>query len=157
MLKLPGAPLPTSHSHSVDHAHSHSDAAAPASYADVVSYGATSAADGHAHGGAESHGHSHDEASHGGHGAEASAHGGSGGGHSHGSMNMQGVFLHVLGDALGNVGVIASGLIIALLDTPYRFYSDPLISFIITVIIFSSALPLGACQLWSDTVPLQSD
>lgn len=59
-------------------------------------------------------------------------------------MNMQGVFLHVLGDALGNVGVIASGLLIALLDTPYRFYSDPLISFIITVIIFSSALPLGA-------------
>lgn len=33
-------------------------------------------------------------------------------GHSHGNMNMRGVFLHVLGDALGNVGVIAAGLVI---------------------------------------------
>lgn len=33
-------------------------------------------------------------------------------GHSHGNMNMHGVFLHVLGDALGNVGVIAAGLVI---------------------------------------------
>jgi zinc transporter 1 len=78
------------------------------------------------------HGHSH----------------GGGGGHSHshggeeGSMNMRGVFLHVLGDALGNVGVIASGLFIALSTVSWRFYSDPAISFLITIIIFHSALPL---------------
>jgi zinc transporter 1 len=29
-------------------------------------------------------------------------------------MNMHGVFLHVLGDALGNVGVISAGLVILL-------------------------------------------
>jgi zinc transporter 1 len=55
---------------------------------------------GHSHGGAlaksaneAEHGHSHgDDDGHG--------HGGGGGhGHSHGSMNMRGVFLHVLGDA----------------------------------------------------------
>ena len=34
-------------------------------------------------------------------------------------MNMRGVFLHVLGDALGNVGVIVSGLFIWL--TPYSW------------------------------------
>jgi solute carrier family 30 (zinc transporter), member 1 len=46
---------------------------------------------------------------------EASGGGGHGhGGHGHGSMNMKGVFLHVLGDALGNVGVIAAGLVIML-------------------------------------------
>ncbi|KAN0065642.1 Zinc resistance conferring protein [Thecaphora frezii] len=83
------------------------------------------------HGHPEGHAHSH------GH------HGHSHGGHSHeGSMNMRGVFLHVLGDALGNVGVIAAGAFILYSDAPWRFYSDPLISFIITIIIFHSALPL---------------
>jgi zinc transporter 1 len=65
------------------------------------------------------------------------------GGHSHGSMNMKAILLHVLGDALGNVGVIASGLIIWLTTWPFKFYFDPIISLVITVIIFSSALPLG--------------
>jgi len=65
-------------------------------------------------------------------------------GHSHaGSMNMRALVLHVLGDALGNVGVIATGLIIWLTNWPYKYYFDPTISLVITVIIFSSALPLG--------------
>jgi len=64
-------------------------------------------------------------------------------GHSHaGSMNMRALVLHVLGDALGNVGVIAAGLIIWQTNWSFRFYCDPIISLIITVIIFSSALPL---------------
>ncbi|CAH2352130.1 zinc/cadmium resistance protein [[Candida] railenensis] len=58
------------------------------------------------------------------------------------SMNMEGVFLHVLGDALGNVGVIATALFIWKTDYSWRFYTDPLVSLVITVIIFSSALPL---------------
>lgn len=64
-------------------------------------------------------------------------------GHSHGSMNMRALLLHVLGDALGNVGVIATGLIIWLTTWSYKYYCDPVISLVITVIIFSSALPLG--------------
>ncbi|GAA94015.1 hypothetical protein E5Q_00662 [Mixia osmundae IAM 14324] len=63
-------------------------------------------------------------------------------GHSHGNMNMRGVFLHVLGDALGNVGVIVAGLVIWLSTWQYRFYFDPAISLLITCIIFASALPL---------------
>lgn len=55
---------------------------------------------------------------------------------------MRGVFLHVLGDALGNVGVIAAGLLIWLTDYSWRHYADPVISLLITCIIFSSALPL---------------
>ncbi|EIW64402.1 cation efflux protein [Trametes versicolor FP-101664 SS1] len=69
------------------------------------------------------------------------SHGG-GGGHSHGSMNMRALVLHVIGDALGNVGVIATGLVIWLTSWSWKFYFDPMISLVITVIIFSSALPL---------------
>ncbi|GEM12520.1 solute carrier family 30 (zinc transporter), member 1 [Rhodotorula toruloides] len=76
----------------------------------------------------------HEEGGHGGHGDH--------GGHGEGSMNMKGVFLHVLGDALGNVGVIAAGLFIWLTDYWWRSYFDPAVSLVITVIIFSSALPL---------------
>jgi hypothetical protein len=64
-------------------------------------------------------------------------------GHSHGSMNMRALVLHVIGDALGNVGVILTGLIIWKSTWIYKYYCDPVISLIITVIIFSSALPLG--------------
>ncbi|KAI5953978.1 ZRC1 [Candida margitis] len=58
------------------------------------------------------------------------------------SMNMEGVFLHVLGDALGNVGVIITALIIWKTDYWWKFYSDPVTSLVITLIIFNSALPL---------------
>ncbi|KAI5123764.1 hypothetical protein M0805_000353 [Coniferiporia weirii] len=67
------------------------------------------------------------------------------GGHSHGhggSMNMRALVLHVMGDALGNVGVIATGLIIWLSNLSWKYYFDPVISLVITCIIFSSALPL---------------
>lgn len=65
--------------------------------------------------------------------------------HSHeGSMNMRGVLIHVLGDALGNIGVVAVGLVIWLSSWHGRFYLDPAISLALTVLIGSSALPLGA-------------
>ncbi|KAF4311162.1 Cation efflux protein [Botryosphaeria dothidea] len=93
-----------------------------------------------------SYGHSHSQDWHGGHRHnqpnEPGQSGGHGHGHSHGDLNMRGVFLHVMGDALGNIGVIASALIIWLTDYSWRFYSDPLISLIITVIILCSAIPL---------------
>ncbi|KAK9383106.1 cation efflux protein [Kockiozyma suomiensis] len=65
-------------------------------------------------------------------------------GASHGgqSLNMRGVFLHVMGDALGNIGVMASALFIWFTDYWWRFYFDPLVSLVITAIIFASALPL---------------
>ena len=58
------------------------------------------------------------------------------------SLNMQGVFLHVLGDALGNVGVMLTAVFIWKTNYSWRYYSDPIISLVITCIIFSSALPL---------------
>lgn len=68
--------------------------------------------------------------------------GGGGHGHSHGDMGMNAMVLHVLGDALGNVGVIITALVIWLTDWPYKLYTDPLVSLFITVIILRSALPL---------------
>ncbi|KAF8875078.1 cation efflux protein [Gymnopilus junonius] len=58
------------------------------------------------------------------------------------SMNMHALLLHVIGDALGNVGVIATGLVIWKTNWEYKFYFDPFISLVITMIIFSTALPL---------------
>ena len=63
-------------------------------------------------------------------------------GHSHADLNMRGVFLHVMGDALGNIGVIGSALIIWLTSYSWRFYVDPAVSLVITVIILGSAIPL---------------
>lgn len=58
-------------------------------------------------------------------------------------MNMRALVLHVMGDALGNVGVIATGLVIWKTSWSFKYYFDPIISLVITLIIFSSALPLG--------------
>ncbi|KAF2723224.1 cation efflux protein [Polychaeton citri CBS 116435] len=80
-------------------------------------------------------------------------------GHSHGDLNMRGVFLHVMGDALGNVGVIVTALFIWLTDWPWRYYLDPAISLIITVIILCSAIPLckAASRILLQAVPLGID
>lgn len=68
--------------------------------------------------------------------------GGSGHGHNHADMGMNAMVLHVLGDALGNVGVIVTALIIWLTDWPGKYYADPAVSLFITLIILKSALPL---------------
>jgi zinc transporter 1 len=80
---------------------------------------------------------------------------GGGHGHSHADLNMRGVFLHVLGDALGNIGVIGTALFIWLTDYSWRFYADPTISLIITVIILLSAIPLvkAASRILLQAVP----
>ena len=52
--------------------------------------------------------------------------------HTHSKMqgaNIRALFLHVLGDALGNIGVIISALVIWLTPYSWRFYFDPLIRY----------------------------
>ncbi|XP_038077862.1 zinc transporter 5-like [Patiria miniata] len=110
-----------------------------------------------------SHAHSH---AHGGGGACSQSHGGGGHapsgshhGHSHNSSshshshshdsrapakkttnsNMQGVFLHVLADTLGSVGVIVSSFLIGQFGL---LVADPICSIFIAVMIFLSVLPL---------------
>ncbi|KAL9102920.1 MAG: hypothetical protein Q9163_001980 [Psora crenata] len=86
---------------------------------------------------------------------QAKEDGSQGGGHNHSDLNMRGVFLHLMGDALGNFGVISSALIIWLTKSPWRFYSDPVISLVITLIILGSAIPLckAASRILLQAVP----
>ncbi|CAO3637099.1 unnamed protein product [Cunninghamella echinulata] len=82
---------------------------------------------GHAHGHGHSHGHDHHH------------------GHSHGhdhhghSANMEGVFLHIMADTLGSVGVIISTLLIKWFGwTGF----DPIASLFIAILIVLSVIPL---------------
>jgi len=67
-------------------------------------------------------------------------------GHSHGGsasqMNMRGVFLHVMADALGSVIVIISAIIMWKTDWEYKFYVDPGLSILLVVLILKSVWPL---------------
>lgn len=63
-------------------------------------------------------------------------------GHNHADMGMNAMILHVMGDALGNVGVIVSALFIWLTNWSGRFYADPAVSLFITLIILKSTIPL---------------
>jgi len=86
----------------------------------------------------KSNGHGH---SHGGHGHSHLGHG-----HSHGgdasNMNMRGVFLHVMADALGSVIVIISALIMWQTDWKYKYYVDPGLSILLVILILKSVWPL---------------
>lgn len=99
----------------------------------------------HSHSHSHQHNHSHDHNhSHGG--------GGSDHNHSHASQcssshpadsdendNMRAVFLHVLADTLGSVGVIISSLLIQ----QFGWYlADPICSLCISAMIFASVIPL---------------
>lgn len=56
---------------------------------------------------------------------------------------MMGVFIHVLGDAGNNLGVMAAALVIWLANYPGRFYADPAVSMAISFMILFSSLPLS--------------
>ncbi|KAI1639327.1 cation efflux protein [Biscogniauxia mediterranea] len=57
-------------------------------------------------------------------------------------LGMMGVFVHVIGDALNNVGVIIAALVIWLTSYEGRFYADPGVSMGIAIMILLSSLPL---------------
>jgi len=58
-------------------------------------------------------------------------------------MNMKGVILHVLGDALGSVVVIVSAVIMWQLEgQAWTLYVDPAMSIFLTLIILSTTVPL---------------
>lgn len=79
-------------------------------------------------------------------------------GHSHGGagqMNMRGVFLHVLSDALGSVIVILSALVFWLTDWEYKYYIDPSLSIVLVILILHSVWPLlrDSALILLQTVP----
>jgi zinc transporter 1 len=57
-------------------------------------------------------------------------------------LGILGVLIHVLGDAINNIGVIVSAIIIWFVKSPNRFYADPAVSMWIASMILISSLPL---------------
>lgn len=131
------------HSHDGGHGHSHS------LFNGSLSHGHSHSEDhGHSHGG--SHGHSHG-------GDHGHSHGGDHShkhGHSYGSscpdeppeehrgsskQILEGVFLHIVADALGSVGVIISTI---LMQRYGWMIADPICSMLIALLIFVSVIPL---------------
>lgn len=93
---------------------------------------------GHSHGGG-SHGHSHNS-------SHNHSHGSNNHGHSHdaeqdsgNSQIMKGVFLHILADTLGSVGVIISAVLMQMFGW---MIADPICSMFIAILIAISVLAL---------------
>lgn len=62
-------------------------------------------------------------------------------------MNMRGVFLHVLADALGSVVVIISAVIMWKTDWEYKIYVDPALSLVLVLLMMKvRALLFSVCQ-----------
>ena len=57
-------------------------------------------------------------------------------------LGILGVLIHVIGDAINNVGVIISAAIIWFTKSPSRYYADPAVSMWIAIMILLSAVPL---------------
>lgn len=57
-------------------------------------------------------------------------------------LGLLGVLIHVVGDAINNVGVIVAALIIWKTDSPARYYADPSIGIFIAIMIILTAVPL---------------
>ena len=57
-------------------------------------------------------------------------------------LNIQGVYLHILGDALGSVIVMVSALIIMYASGTWTLYVDPTMSLIMVCIILKTSIPL---------------
>jgi len=57
------------------------------------------------------------------------------------NLGLFAVMVHLLGDAINNIGVIIASVIMWKLDSPYRFYADPIASLIISFVIFGGTIP----------------
>lgn len=62
-------------------------------------------------------------------------------------VGMMGVLIHVLGDALNNIGVIIAALVIWLAKYDGKYYADPGVGIAIALLILASAYPLGMLLL----------
>jgi zinc transporter 1 len=61
--------------------------------------------------------------------------------HNH-DTNLHGVFLHILGDALGSIGVVINGICVWIMPWNWKYYIDPTISIFICLLILKSSIPL---------------
>jgi len=71
------------------------------------------------------------------------------------NLNIKAVFLHAIGDALGSLGAMVSGLGIWLLPFKEKYYLDPICSILIAIILLVGTLPLvkNCVKILMQTVP----
>ena len=119
------------------HGHSHAGPGGGHGHAPVAAAPAASSAHQDAAGG--DHGHSHGGTACGGHGGNAKANQAA---EAQKNSNMLAIYLHIMADALGSVGVIISSLLVQ-----YKGWTsaDAICSIIISVLIVASVMPL----IWS--------
>ena len=155
------------HSHSHGHSHAHGEPKKKHEELDeeaIIGEAKKKKKHGHSHEHGHGHAHGHEEECDGGHDDHDHGHG-----HSHGKKpkapvaveegdmdghmeNMWGIYLHILGDTLGSVGVIVSTLMI------YFFgwhIADPIFSLCISAILFASVIPLlkSSSRILAQSVP----
>jgi zinc transporter 1 len=58
------------------------------------------------------------------------------------TMNMSGVLVHILGDALGSVGVTITALFTLYTDIPHKELVDPITSLVLVAVILGTTMPL---------------
>ncbi len=63
-------------------------------------------------------------------------------GHNH-DLGMMAILMHIAGDAINNIGVIAAAAVIWKAPHEGRFYADPGVSMAIAIMITLSGLPVG--------------
>uniref|UniRef100_A0A3B1KCL0 Zinc transporter n=1 Tax=Astyanax mexicanus TaxID=7994 RepID=A0A3B1KCL0_ASTMX len=119
------------HSHGGEgHGHSHS------LFNGSAGHGHSHGGHGHSHETKHGHGHDHDH----GHGhSHDHGHGHGGHGHSHEEPHCHGVFLHIVADTLGSIGVIISAFLMQRYDL---MIADPICSMLIALLIGVSVVPL---------------
>ncbi|KAJ5486274.1 hypothetical protein N7530_000574 [Penicillium desertorum] len=142
------------HEHGHGHEHSHGHSLSPTIETPVLHLGEECHDSSTKH---DDHEHLHSEKHH---CADSGGHSHDHGGHDHGDLGMMGVMLHVIGDAINNLGVMAAGLIIWL-AAPHtgRYYADPGVSMFIAILIILSSLPLmrRAGMILLESVPTGVD
>ncbi|KAM6497119.1 CDF zinc transporter [Amanita muscaria] len=124
---------------------------------------------GHGHGHGHSHGHSHGSSTK---AVEPQVHTTEGvdtNNHSNASgynLGLVAVLIHLLGDAVNNIGVMIAAVIMWKTASPSRFYADPAISMAISLMIFAAAIPttiktgqilLEASPLYLDLIKVKAD
>uniref|UniRef100_A0A7I4FRS0 Cation efflux protein transmembrane domain-containing protein n=1 Tax=Physcomitrium patens TaxID=3218 RepID=A0A7I4FRS0_PHYPA len=115
----------------------------------------------HGHGHEHKHKHKHDDGHHHDHGhghehnhvhVHEDHHSDDDVAHDHTDHNMQGMFLHILADTLGSIGVVVSSLLIQ-----YKgwYFADPICSIFISALIIASVIPLikGSAEMLLQRMP----
>ena len=70
-------------------------------------------------------------------------------------LNIRGVYLHVMGDALGSVIVIINAIVILFASGKWTLYIDPVMSVLMVMIILKTSIPLlkESSMILMQTVP----